>query len=228
MTKDIYIIKNDINDKVYIGQAQNTQSRFQKHCVPSASILNNSLIDKAIKCYGKEHFWYEIICSQVDNYDEMEKYYIEKYNSIVPNGYNLREGGEKPPVMKGSDHPESNLTIEEVANLTDDLLNSNLTIAQLVSKYHFKSRTSIHEFNKGITYHREELNYPLRKNLIIGKLTEADVEKIIKYLRTTQRSYSDIGREFNVEYKAISRIDKGLLHKRDDINYPIRGGKNNA
>ena len=30
--KDIYIIKNDLNDKVYIGQSINSEERFKSHC----------------------------------------------------------------------------------------------------------------------------------------------------------------------------------------------------
>ena len=43
MVKDIYIIKNDINEKVYIGQAIDVKQRFQSHCKPSAATLNNEL-----------------------------------------------------------------------------------------------------------------------------------------------------------------------------------------
>ena len=43
MEKDIYIIKNDLNDKVYIGQAIDCEQRFKNHCKPS-SIKQNSLI----------------------------------------------------------------------------------------------------------------------------------------------------------------------------------------
>lgn len=70
MLKDIYIIKNKINDKVYIGQAKNAKERFQGHCKPSAAHLNNSLISKAIKKYGKENFWYEILESQIEDYND--------------------------------------------------------------------------------------------------------------------------------------------------------------
>ena len=41
-----YIIENDINNKVYIGQAIDAKIRFQSHCKPSAATLNNELIGK--------------------------------------------------------------------------------------------------------------------------------------------------------------------------------------
>ena len=56
MKKYIYIIKNDINEKVYIGQAKDVKQRFLSHCKPSAWTLNNDLVGKAIQKYGKETF----------------------------------------------------------------------------------------------------------------------------------------------------------------------------
>ena len=133
MRKDIYIIKNDINKKVYIGQAKNAKTRFQGHCKPSSA--NNEIIGRAINKYGREHFWYEILEHNVENYNEREKYWIKKYNCIVPNGYNLSNGGEEPPVMKGLEHPESKLTKEQLDNLIYDLKNTNLSYPKLSEKY---------------------------------------------------------------------------------------------
>ena len=68
--KDIYIIKNDINDKVYIGQSINSEERFKSHC---KGAYDNSIIDRAIAKYGKQHFWYEILENQVENYNYIKK-----------------------------------------------------------------------------------------------------------------------------------------------------------
>lgn len=64
--KDIYVI---INNKLYVGQSLNAEERFMSHCKGD---YNNSLIDKAIQKYGKKHFWFEIIESQIENYNERE------------------------------------------------------------------------------------------------------------------------------------------------------------
>lgn len=40
MKKDIYIIKNDINNKVYIGQAKNAKERFKD----IANLLQRTMI----------------------------------------------------------------------------------------------------------------------------------------------------------------------------------------
>lgn len=221
MKKDVYIIKNDINDKVYIGQAKDAKSRFQAHCKPSSAHSENDLVAKDIQKYGREHFSYEILESQVEDYNEKEKYYIRQYNSLLPYGYNIMEGGDQPPIMKGYEHPESLLDEESVWNLTNDLKYTDLSFVELAKKYNFESNTSISEFNNGITYVRD-IEYPIRKEVYNGKLTNKDVQDIINILKYTYRSYSDIASQYGLEYKAIKRINSGELHYDPNIEYPIR------
>lgn len=95
---EIYIIKNKINKKVYIGQTiQGSDKRFKQHLKLSKS-NENQLIYKAIKKYGKENFYYEVLYTNINSYEELNKLeeeMIEKYNSLMPNGYNMCPGGQK-------------------------------------------------------------------------------------------------------------------------------------
>ena len=44
-----------------------------------------------------DNFTFEILCiCQKEELNDLEKFYIEKYNSVVPNGYNMTSGGENP------------------------------------------------------------------------------------------------------------------------------------
>ena len=94
MKKDIYLIKNDINEKVYIGQSVNAANRFAQHKSEARLKSNQMLIHKAIRKYGEEHFELVILEKQVENFDEREKFWIQFYNSLQPNGYNICVGGE--------------------------------------------------------------------------------------------------------------------------------------
>ena len=220
----IYKIINIINQKVYIGQSINIQKRIHQHFWKSQcqkDVSYNSILHNAIRKYGKQNFKWEVVeeCS-VDQIDEKQKYYIQFYNSLTPNGYNILTGGETPPIMKGENHVEAILSKEQVIQLTEDLKNTRESFESLRKKYGFVSRTSISDFNKGKTYHRE-IDYPIRKKVTNGKLTEEQVDQIIYLLKNTNLSYAAISRQFNMDYKTASRIDKGLLHKRN-IEYPIR------
>lgn len=82
----VYIITNDINDKVYIGETTNSlRERFNQH-------YNNpvSHIGAAMHELGKEHFSISVLddtATSLEELNEKEKYYIEKYDAIQ-NGYN--------------------------------------------------------------------------------------------------------------------------------------------
>ena len=226
MKKDIYIIKNDLNNFVYIGQAKDTKTRFQGHCKPSSAKNNNSLIDKAIQKYGRKHFWFEILESQIENYNEKEIYWIKYYNSLAPNGYNLTTGGEAPPIMSGYLHPESKLSSNDIQSLTHLLQTTTLSLADIAKKYGL-TRTTVCDFNKGKTYYRENIDYPIRKDNPIGKLSKKDVEEIINILKNSKRSFKDIGLDYNVEARAISRINQGIFHKQANEKYPLRQNSKN-
>ena len=223
--KDIYIIKNNINTKVYIGQALNSEKRFKSHCKGN---YNNSLIDKAIQKYGKEHFWFEILEAQIENYNEREKFWIKYYNSKTPFGYNILEGGNEPPRFSGDDHPSTKISDKEVLLLKKDLAETQIPLSQLAEKYKI-SKKQVLRINQGISRASLNENYPIRKNPNInGKLTEEDVDNIIELLKYTYRFNGDIAREYGVEVHAISKINNGTAHHRDNIQYPIRNWKSSG
>ena len=45
-----------------------------------------------------------------EEYNEMEKYYIRNLHTKVPDGYNVADGGEEPPVKKREDGTQAKLT----------------------------------------------------------------------------------------------------------------------
>ena len=104
----IYMITNKINEKKYIGQTINFQRRCRQHINKS-----NIAIGKAIEKYGEQMFSFEIIeeCC-LDNLDEREIYWIDKYNTYNGYGYNCHVGGNAQngkhnPMygMSGEDNP---------------------------------------------------------------------------------------------------------------------------
>jgi len=119
MEKAIYKITNLINGKIYIGESKQPERRFKEHC--NRGSKDNSLIDIAIKMHGKENFKMEII-GWFENWQEKEKYYIKEYNSLVPNGYNIHEGGGDPPLLKGEENPKCKITQKTANKIQQQLL----------------------------------------------------------------------------------------------------------
>ena len=88
----IYRIKNKIDNKIYIGQTiQDLDDRWKQHLKKHS---NCRYLKSAFKKYGVDNFEFQLVCITFDNcLDDMEIKYIERYNCLVPNGYNLRLGG---------------------------------------------------------------------------------------------------------------------------------------
>jgi group I intron endonuclease len=92
----IYKITNNINNKVYIGQTIETiKKRWSRHTWKCTIKRNAMAITNAIIKYGKENFIIEQIdiAKSIEELNEKEIYYIDLYNSMSPNGYNLVTGG---------------------------------------------------------------------------------------------------------------------------------------
>lgn len=228
MKKSIYIINNDINNKVYIGQAIDVKQRFQAHCKPSSVKNDNDLVAKAIQKYGRQHFTYSILEDNIENYNEREQYWINHYNSIRPNGYNILKGGEEPPRFSGINHPESKFNELSLKELIYDLQYSDMSYSELGNKY-MTTKTTVGGINSGKIYHINNLSYPIRKNPnLSGKISDKDVEQIIQMLKYTYLTYEDIGKKYNVEARAIARINKGMYHKLINETYPIRNFANTS
>lgn len=92
----IYKITNIINGKVYIGQTSdiNPNKRIDVHF---RKVKSTDLVYRAFLKYGKENLNIEILCStdSLDNLNYLEQFFIQYYNSVVPNGYNIKLGGEQ-------------------------------------------------------------------------------------------------------------------------------------
>lgn len=97
----VYKITNNVNGKIYIGQTtRSLENRWRQHRHhPGCRILH-----KAIKKYGAENFTVEQIdaAANIDELNQKEKLWIQHYDCIAPNGYNLKSGGNRPTYSEAS------------------------------------------------------------------------------------------------------------------------------
>lgn len=89
----IYKITNKITNKNYIGKSKDIEKRIKTH-INSVSKRKTTLYS-AIQSYGWENFEWNIIelCSE-NELNDKEIYWINYYNSMSPNGYNMKNGGD--------------------------------------------------------------------------------------------------------------------------------------
>lgn len=96
----VYIIRNHVNSKVYVGQTTTTlQRRFQAHIDNARKSGKKyiSILGLAILKYGKDAFTIELleVCMSQDELNAAECKWIEFFGSQAPKGYNIREGGSR-------------------------------------------------------------------------------------------------------------------------------------
>ena len=125
----IYLITNNINGKKYIGQTtQYYKERWNKHINSIKTKEGCPLLKKAFIKYGIDNFSFKIliICFDEDRII-YEKEYIQKYNTVTPNGYNMNEGG-----IGGHKHNEEsrakikNGLLEYYKNIPSNIKNINI------------------------------------------------------------------------------------------------------
>lgn len=88
----IYLIKNKINGKIYIGSAVNITSRWTIHRVSlNRNDHHNILLQRAWNKYGIEAFEFSVLeCCEIENLLEYEQKWINKLKPYDKNvGYNL-------------------------------------------------------------------------------------------------------------------------------------------
>lgn len=92
----IYVIRNKINNKVYVGQTRaGLEARFNQH---KAAALNGSFcrIHCAIRKHGIENFYIEELEEVgIDQLDEREAYWVGKLDAFEE-GYNSTTTGQGP------------------------------------------------------------------------------------------------------------------------------------
>lgn len=145
-TGSIYIIKNTINDKVYIGQTtMSVHERFMTHMKPSAhKRRKTSKLYNAVNKYGRDIFYVETLEENIpiEELDEKEIKYIEKYDSFK-NGYNSTTGGDGRIINKIEDEKEvlrlakNGKTMAEIAKIFNV---DKMTIQRLLRHLNFYYR----------------------------------------------------------------------------------------
>lgn len=181
----IYMIKNIINDKVYIGQ---TKMRFVKRFWHHEWMLNHNKHDNihlqnAWNKYGSDCFEFSVlcVCDDYDRLNELEIFYINKFNS-VENGYNIQSGGQ---VNISTYIPEESRKIVGEKNRK----------RMIGCKLSDKTRKKMSDSRIG------------SKNGF-AKLTEEDVAEIKKMIRDGYKP-KEIYTKFNITYGNFKMIRSG-------------------
>jgi hypothetical protein len=243
---EIYKIINNTNNKCYIGQAKKyvgkydnewgMHGRWKSHIYEAFNSKKDhcSYLNNAIRKYGKEGFNIEKVCECIDatemNNKEIE--YIQQFNTLVPNGYNLNSGG-----YSGKDSEETRLKKKKMrlGKKHTEQTKENISIGQIGNRRNKKVRKYEEDNNlpKYINCRRKEThkisysidNFPIgikekkyiTKHFRIGKKNPEDVlHEAIVYLEELKQKYSTIKQDVDI-YKNELQIKKPAITKKTEI-----------
>ena len=89
----IYAIINTVNDKIYIGSTISSfKNRWYSHSYNLRKNKHtNGFLQNMWNDYGKEVFEFYIleVLNTKDNIFKREQYYMDNYDTVYPNGYNI-------------------------------------------------------------------------------------------------------------------------------------------
>lgn len=123
----IYIIRNTINSKIYIGQTRTSVEQRWKEYLRHAQ-YGDQVINRAMRKHGVDKFYIETleICNvKLLNYREI--FYIDLYDSTNKSkGYNVSIGGNTPKFKRKT---------LSISDLVDLYVNKRFALEEIASKY---------------------------------------------------------------------------------------------
>ena len=229
----IYKYTNKINGKVYIGQTNNLQKRFNGHKSEAFNPKSkgyNLPFHCAIRKYGIKTFIYEVLeeiedGESQDFINDREIFFIDFYHSLTTeNGYNLTVGGDgcpKPPLTYEEKLSRSKLfTGDEIKDIQQRLLNDEeFDDIEEIYKPKLK-RTFLVNINTGTNFYNPDFNYPLKKNAR-SKFSQKEIRAIKDRIKSGEK-YSSIQKDFNIKSAGfLSMINTGKYFYSNEDTYPL-------
>lgn len=208
----IYKIINKITKKSYVGQTiMDLDERWRQHCKSNS---NCRYLKSSIKKYGVDSFEFKLICICFDNdLDKYECFYMNKYNTLVPNGYNLREGGNS-----GRHHEETKRKISETLKNRTDIIRGK---SQLGKPHTEEVKNKISKSLIGIKQKPESIQK--RRELLI-KYNVFKIDKNTQAVIEIFNGYTEAAKNVDTHKGAIwgacngkSKTSKGFIWKSEII-----------
>ena len=197
----IYKITKKENGKSYIGQSNDIERRLKEH-----QTKTDIPIEIAIHKYGIDAFTYEVLeeCS-LDELDEKEVYWIEKFNTYKGKGYNCNPGGGN---NQGENNGRTKLTNDDVAYIRecyDVHMRRRQVYEQFKDKISFSSFASIWDGStwkniKPEVYTEENKNY-YKYHATDGAKSEGATFTSEEVIKMRERYVNETAKNIYEDYK---------------------------
>lgn len=143
----IYLARNIVNGKCYVGQTAQTLSKRRNQHINNAGNGSTMMFHEAIRKYGIDNFEWEILdsCSDSKIVDSLESLYIAKYDTFGENGYNATINGQgsgrikrNPPLRNVNSKDTYELAAISVLKKKNKGLTANQINKEILSDYTVK------------------------------------------------------------------------------------------
>lgn len=217
----IYCWVNNTNNKKYIGQSINDdlkQRGIREHqysATHKTASDYESPLHRAMRKYGIENFTYKILAQEIEDQtllNQLEIYYIQYYDSQIPNGYNIEKGGkngEKEPFSQETKEKmrwaKASLTEQEVIELRHAYANHESP--QQIYDQKYKDRLDFHAFMN--IWGGKRYSNICPELIKTGRHTKLSLEKanaIREDYKTGKYSYVILAKKYGCSKAAIADI----------------------
>jgi group I intron endonuclease len=235
---EVYCITNTVTGKKYIGQAMKTVGKINapwgthgrwlshvreaKNTIIKGSKDHCVLLNHAIRKYGEDKFDVSTLCqcSSIEDLDVKESLYIKEYQTKVPNGYNLTDGGAKG---KDSDETRQKKREMRLGKVHEDDTKKKISLTQLGNRRTTKKYpedANLPKFIAAIRRHEKIIGYCIRnfpkgqdcteyinKSFSSSKKTEKEwFDEALECLKLLTEQYPDVDTTYNVKLP-VTRVD---------------------
>lgn len=219
----IYVITNKCNGKQYVGQTKRKVANGRINAHFQSPEKSDKPLHRAIVKYGRANFCIEVIPylgASSKALDAIEKWQIAKRNTLVPNGYNLTDGGDGGGIP--GKVARANLSKAMKGRIFTNEHKANLSRAQRGRKLSKEHCSKISEGQKG----RPAWNKGKPGTFLGRKHTNKSKQKMSKakkkpWSRTTSEQDKNILKYYN-KGLSIRKVSKVLNINMNDVYQVLR------
>jgi group I intron endonuclease len=206
----IYAISNTKTNKIYIGKTERTVDlRWKGHISESKQNIKNQswYLNNSIRKYGTDSFeLHEIISCSNDLLNQWEEFYIEHFNTIAPNGYNLTKGGEG---CKPTEETRIKMSLWQKGKPKSQKHRESMS--QYAKNRPESHRNNIAEANRNRIHNVSDVT-KLKMSKARRKLTDQDLVSIRELQET--KPQIEVAKMYGISTAHARRIKKGWQPKK--------------
>lgn len=164
---------------------------------------------EAIREDGIDNFCCSAIETDVENADERELYWIDFFNSRVPNGYNVDADFKHNAAFKTHDQ------VQRIKSM----IKSGKRFKVIADQCGVSEKT-VSAINRGVNYYDPSEQYPLRikDNWSRDKLKQLHYSLKYELDKTTHA----IAKEYDIPLRLVNAVNKGERDQLPGNTYPLR------